>query len=128
MFAGREIPAIGISIGLERILEVSEEFGLVHVPGSVCDAIVVFRDDVFADAAALASELRAAGLRIDLSLLSNRSYGDQLKYADRRQIPVAVIVGADELASGSATIKNLRSGEQSSVARSDLVAAIRASA
>jgi len=128
MFAGREIPAIGISIGLERILEVSEEFGLVQVPGSVCDAIVVFRDDVFADAAALTSELRAAGLRIDLSLLSNRSYGDQLKYADRRQIPVAVIVGVDELASGKATIKNLRNGEQFSVPRSDLVAAIRASA
>ena len=126
MFAGREIPAMGLSIGLERILEVTEEFHLISTPTSVCNAIIVFRDDVVTDAAQLATRLRGQGVNVDLSLLSGRSLGDQLKYADRRGIPWAIVLGADEIASSTATLKNLGSGDQQVVTQDSLAELILA--
>ncbi len=126
MFAGREIPAMGISIGLERILEVAEEFHLIDTPATVCDVLIAYRDDVFADAAALATHLRGQGVNVDLSLLSKRSLGDQLKYADRRGIPWAIVLGADEVAAGTATLKNLASGDQQTVTQASLAGLILA--
>jgi histidyl-tRNA synthetase len=116
MFSGREIPAMGISIGLERIIEVAEEFNLVSAPKSVCDAIVIYHDAVFDYASATARALRNDGFNIDLSLLGRKSFGDQLKYADRRGIPLAVLIGEDEAAAGTVTIKVLATGEQETIA------------
>jgi histidyl-tRNA synthetase len=59
-------------------------------------------------------------LRVDLSLQPHRSVGDQLKLADRKGIPVAVILGSSELEAGTATVKDLRQGDQRVVARDDL--------
>jgi histidyl-tRNA synthetase len=59
--------------------------------------------------------LRETGLRVDLSLQPQRGIGDQLKFADRRGIPLAVIVGSSELAENKATIKALVSGDQVTV-------------
>jgi histidyl-tRNA synthetase len=120
MFSGRDIPAMGISIGLERIIEVAEEFQLVTAPKSVCDAIVVLHDDVLPYAAEIARSLREQGLNVDLSLLGHRSFGDQLKYADRRGIPVAVLIGESEPETGQATVKNLASGEQWTVTQGEI--------
>jgi histidyl-tRNA synthetase len=116
MYSGRDIPAMGISIGLERIIEVAEEFNLVSAPKSVCDAIVIYHDAVFDYASAIARTLRNDGFNIDLSLLGRKSFGDQLKYADRRGIPLAVLIGEDEAGAGTATIKVLSTGEQETVA------------
>jgi histidyl-tRNA synthetase len=121
MFSGRDIPAMGISIGLERIIEVAEEFNLVTAPQSVCDAIVIYHDSTFAFAAALARKLRQEGLNIDMSLLGRKSFGDQLKYADRRGIPFAVLIGEDEASEGVATVKALATGDQRTVSESELV-------
>ena len=87
MFAGREIPAMGISIGLERILEVTEEFNLVSARKSVCDAIVVFRDTVFDYAGAVARRLRQRRVQHRSFAAEQKELGDQLKYADRRRHP-----------------------------------------
>ncbi|HRA48071.1 MAG TPA: His/Gly/Thr/Pro-type tRNA ligase C-terminal domain-containing protein, partial [Thermomicrobiales bacterium] len=104
--------------------EVTEEFHLVTTPTSVCDAIIVFRDDAFLDAARLARRLRLEGMNIDLSLLSKKSLGDQLKYADRRGIPWAIVLGQDEISAGQATLKNIGTGEQRTVAQDAITAAI----
>jgi len=111
-FLGRTIPATGMSLGLERIIEVVREHGLLPVPTSVADvALVIFPESTGAGAR-LASDLRQRNLRVDLSLQPNRGVGDQLKHADRKGIPFAVILGSAELESGTAVLKNLRSGEQ----------------
>lgn len=115
MFSGRDIPAMGMSIGLERIIEVAEEFQLVSAPASVCDAIVIYHDDTFGYASRVARKLREDEFNVDLSLLGRKSFGDQLKYADRRGIPLAVLIGENEAAAGMATIKVLASGEQETV-------------
>jgi histidyl-tRNA synthetase len=114
-FLGRTIPATGMSLGLERIIEVVREHGLMPVPASVAEVALVIFPETTGAGARLASSLRERGLRVDLSLLPRRSVGDQLKLAGRKGIPLAVILGSSELASGEATLKALESGEQRAV-------------
>ena len=117
MFGKRQIPAVGFSLGLERILLVLEERGLYpDLPGGpdlfLCQAGVPLRD-----VARVASVLRAGGLRIDVYPEANRKLGKQLQYAASGSVGAlgVAILGSDELADGSITLKNLASGEQSRV-------------
>lgn len=114
-FLGRPVPATGISLGLDRIVEVVQEFDLLPSPSTVAQAAVLVFPDTIEPAAKLATQLRAAGLRVDLSLQPRRSLGDQLKNAARRGIPLAVIAGSKELEAREAAVKQLDSGEQTSV-------------
>lgn len=123
-FLGRPVPATGISLGLERIIEVVQEYDLLKTPATVAQVAVAVFPGTVADGARIASTLRAAGLKVDLSLQPNRSVGDQLKQAARKGIPLAVIAGDAELQAGSANLKDLHSGEQETVALSDLAAAV----
>jgi len=116
-FLGRDIPATGISLGIERILEVIQEFDLLPIRKSVADVFMVYVPDTLADASAIARELRSQGIRVDQSVLTNKGIGAQLKYADRRGIPFAVILGPDELARDEVSVKDLASGEQKTVER-----------
>jgi histidyl-tRNA synthetase len=111
-FLGRDIPATGMSIGLERIIEVVEEFSLLPSPPTVAQVIVPVFSETLAESAALAGTLRAAGLRVDFSLLQNKSLGEQLKYGGRRGIPFAAIAGANELERAVVAVKDLVTGEQ----------------
>ncbi|MGN6483588.1 MAG: histidine--tRNA ligase [Thermomicrobiales bacterium] len=115
MFLGRDVPATGISLGMERILEVLREFDLFPVPPTTTDVFVVSLPDTLAYAAHIARELRKHGINADQSIQPNRSIGDQLKYADRLHIPLAVIPGSAELAEGKVSVKDLASGEQRTV-------------
>jgi histidyl-tRNA synthetase len=119
-FLGREIPATGMSLGLERILEVVQEFSLLPMPPTVAQIIVPVFPDTIVESAKLASDLRNAGMRVDFSLLPNRSLGDQLKYAGRRGIPFAAIAGITELARDVVAVKDLESGQQLDVPRGDV--------
>jgi histidyl-tRNA synthetase len=114
-FLGRPIPATGISLGLERIIEVVNEFGLLPTPATVADALVTVFPDTMSESARIARELRSAGFNVDCSVQPNRSLGDQLKYANRKGIRVAVIAGSAELDRGEAALKDLASGEQTTV-------------
>mgnify|MGYP001171391784 CR=1 FL=1 len=117
-FLGRDIPATGISLGIERILEVIQEFDLLPTPRTVADVMMVYLPETLADSAAIARELRAQGLRVDQSVITNKGIGDQLRYADRRGIRLAIIAGPDELARDEVSVKNLETGEQRAVPRS----------
>jgi histidyl-tRNA synthetase len=125
-FLGRPVPATGISLGLERIVEVVREHGLLPTPATLAQVLVVPFPETVGGAARIAAVLRRDGLNVDLSLLPNRGVGDQLKRADRKGIPLAAIVGAAELAEGQAALKNLRTGEQTTHPIAGLAAAARA--
>jgi histidyl-tRNA synthetase len=86
--------------------------------------VTVWNDDSVGESLALATELRKQGLRVDLYPEADKM-GKQFKYASSRNIPFVAIVGDDERARGEVAIKDLRSGEQRSVKRSDVAAAIR---
>jgi histidyl-tRNA synthetase len=75
----------------------------------------------------LAGELRAAGFKVETALDPREKLGKQFQYADRKRIPLALVIGPDELARGEVVIKDLRSGEQRSIARDAVVGAVRGS-
>jgi histidyl-tRNA synthetase len=124
MFSGEQIPACGFSLGLERILVVMGERDMfppgVQVAGP--DVMVtIFADEMRGASLELAKELRELGFRVEVypeSLRGGKDLGKAFKYADVRHARCVVVVGQDELARGQAKIKDMKSGEQTSVPRS----------
>jgi histidyl-tRNA synthetase len=121
MFLGRDVPACGFSLGLERIIVVMTERGMfpASVAGATIDVVVTLWNEASrGDAIALASELRRGGLRVDLYPDPDK-LGRQFKHAASRHAPFVAIVGEDERAQGRVSIKDLRSGDQQTIARSE---------
>jgi histidyl-tRNA synthetase len=127
MFLGKDVPACGFSLGLERIIVVMSEREmfpkeLVTSPAQVM--VTIWNDEAIGESIALASELRSAGVRVDLYPEADKM-GKQFKYASSRSIRFVAIVGEDERARGEVAIKDMRSGEQRSMKRDEVAEAIR---
>jgi histidyl-tRNA synthetase len=121
MFLGREVPACGFSLGLERIIVVMTERAMfpVAIDGGGADVMVtLWNEDSRGEAIALAGELRRGGLRVDVYPEPDR-LGRQFKYASSRNVPFVTILGDDERARGHVSIKDLQSGDQASVPRGE---------
>lgn len=126
MFSGRSVPAVGISLGLERLLVVMEERGMLASSGTRTRALVTrFSAELDADTLGLAAELRAAGLDVETWLGEPGALGKQFKYADSRGVAFAVVLGPEELATGQVALKDLRTGEQRRIDRGALAEALR---
>lgn len=112
-FLGRKIPAVGASIGVDRLLAAMQKLGLVEDVASTAQVIVtVMEPSRIAEYQKLTRELRQAGINTEMYLGEEKSLGKQLQYANRQQIPFAVIIGSDEFAKNEVTIKNLKLGAQ----------------
>lgn len=123
MFLGEEIPATGASLGLERLVEVVDEYGLLPTPETVSEVLVVaVEEQQRREILRVAQELRANGIDAEVYLGERVDLRRQLQYANRKGIPFAIIVGPDELAAGVVTLRNLVTGEQERVARHEIVA------
>jgi histidyl-tRNA synthetase len=126
MFLGRDVPACGFSLGLERIIVVMTERNMfpATVAGGAVDVMVtVWNEESQSDALALAAELRKSGLRVDVYPEADK-LGKQFKYAASRNVPCVAIVGDDERAKGLVAIKDMKSGEQTAVPRGEAAAFI----
>jgi histidyl-tRNA synthetase len=122
MFAGQPIPTVGLAFGIERLFDLMTELRLGPQSRTVAQVFVTIFDDQLAGASlGLARELRAAGLKVETALDTRDKLGKQFKYADRRGVPLALVLGPDELARGEVLIKDLRSGEQRTVARDQIM-------
>ncbi|MWD26344.1 histidine--tRNA ligase [Aquicoccus sp. SCR17] len=106
-FTGQAVPATGVSIGVDRLLAALREKGRIgsEVQGPV--VVTVMDRDRMADYQAMVAELRNAGIRAEVYLGNPKNFGNQLKYADRRHAPVAIIEGGQEHESGVVQIKDL---------------------
>ena len=120
---GPPTPGIGFGSGIERMLLACDAEGVFAAPGSTLDAFVVDATDGAA-ARDLAHELRLAGLRTDRAF-EGRSMKSQMKAAGRSGARVAVIIGEQEVADGTATVRDLAAGEQDVVPRDKVVEHIR---
>jgi len=123
MFLGREVPACGFSLGLERIIVVMTEramFPETIAGGGVDVMVTLWNEGSRGEAIALAGELRRGGLRVDVYPEPDR-LGRQFKYASSRNVPFVTILGDDERAQGNVSIKDLQSGDQASVPRGEAV-------
>jgi len=128
-FAGRSLATVGASFGIERLHDLMEELHLGPGARTVAEVFVTLFDRERAgESLKLASELRAGGFKVETGLDPNEKLGKQFRYADQRGIPFALVLGPDELARGEVVVKNLRSGEQRSVARADVAGVLRAEA
>ena len=121
MFLGQDIPACGFSLGLERILVVMSERQMF--PESVGTApaevmVAIWNEESIAESIKLAQDLRAAGLRVDLYPEADK-LGKQFKYASSVGVPFVAVIGEDERAQGQVALKDMRSGEQRSVAHDE---------
>jgi histidyl-tRNA synthetase len=128
MFLGRDIPACGFSLGLERIIVVMTERGMfpAGLQHGVVDVMVtVWSHTSRGESLTLASELRHGNLRVDVYPEADK-LGKQFKYASSRHANFVAILGDDERARGEVAIKDLRTGEQKSVARSEAATFIKA--
>ncbi len=141
-FKGVEVPAVGISVGVSRLLAALElkKPAAAEAAGPV--VVLALEKDQMASYQEMAAELRNAGLRAEV-YLGGSNFAKQLKYADKRRAPVAVIQGEDERGRGEVTIKDLVRGAELSkqikdntewreeqkaqfaVAREDLVEAVK---
>jgi histidyl-tRNA synthetase len=124
MLGGPPTPGIGFGIGIERLLLACDAEGVFPVEPVPLDAFVV---DVTGGEAArdLTAELRGAGMRADRAF-DGRSLKSQMKGADRSGARVALIVGPDEVAAGTVTVRPLRGGgDQRTVPRAGVVEAVR---
>jgi histidyl-tRNA synthetase len=88
-FTGQEVPATGVSIGVDRLLAALQAKGRLpaHADGPV--VVTVMDKDRMADYQAMVAELRGAGIRAEVYLGNPKNFGNQLKYADKRNSPVA---------------------------------------
>ena len=112
-FLGRTIPAVGASIGVDRLFAAMQKLGLVgDAPATAAVIVTIMEPARLGDYQSLTRELRLQGINTELYLGDERSLGKQLQYANRQQIPVAVIIGSDEFARGEITIKNLKLGAE----------------
>ncbi|MDA7428573.1 histidine--tRNA ligase [Primorskyibacter aestuariivivens] len=140
-FTGQAVPATGVSIGVDRLLAALREKGRItsHEQGPV--VVTVMDRDRMADYQSMVAELRNAGIRAEVYLGNPKNFGNQLKYADKRNSPVAIIQGSDEAERGVVQIKDLILGAQIAenatleewkerpsqfeVARADMIAKVR---
>jgi histidyl-tRNA synthetase len=120
---GPSTPGIGFGSGIERMLLACDAEGVLPAPASNLDVFVVDATDGSA-ARDLVHELRIAGLRTDRAF-DGRSMKSQMKAAGRSGARVAVILGEQEVADGTATVRDLAHGEQEAVPRDAVAAHIR---
>ena len=140
-FTGQAVPATGVSIGVDRLLAALHAKGRVAADTTGPVVVTVMDRDRMADYMAMVADLRNAGIRAEVYLGNPKNFGNQLKYADKRASPVAVIQGSDEAARGVVVLKDLILGAkiaenatleewkdrpaQVEIPRGDIVAAIR---
>ena len=111
-FTGQAVPATGVSIGVDRLLAALREKGRIGGTAQGPVVVTVMDRDRMAEYQRMATELRNAGIRAEVYLGNPKNFGNQLKYADKRESPVAVIQGSDEAARGVVQIKDLILGAQ----------------
>ncbi|MFD1695336.1 histidine--tRNA ligase [Roseibium aestuarii] len=114
-FTGRDVPATGFSIGVSRLMTALKNLGKLGQTEVVAPVLVTVMDG---DAEALGryqkmvQDLRGAGIRAEMYQGNWKKFGNQLKYADRRDCPIAIIQGSDERAAGELQIKDLIEGKR----------------
>jgi histidyl-tRNA synthetase len=123
---GDPLSGVGFAMGDVVIGIILQEKGLIppfeQTPAPVL--VTVFDESLWMDSYRLAAELRAAGLNVT-SYPEPAKLNKQFKFADRMGMRITLVVGPDEAAAGKVTVKDLKSGAQETVARADVVKAVR---
>ena len=112
-YTDKQLPGVGISIGLTRLFYVLEEQKYLNdqLITSPADVLILPMTEDLSPAIAFATKLRAAGVRAQL-YTEQKKFKQKMTYADRLGVPYAAFLGEDEIAQGRVSLKNMASGEQ----------------
>lgn len=109
---GMKVPAVGASIGVDRLAALLEMADAMPEQEDGPVFIVYFDDAMRTEYQKMAYELRQAGIKAEVYVGANKSLKKQLKYADRKKCPVAIMVGSNEAEQGIVSVRNLKLGAE----------------
>ena len=126
-YTDKQLPGVGISIGLTRLFFVLEDQGYLNdgLNTAPADVLILPMTDDLSHAIAMATTLRAAGIRTQIHG-EQKKFKQKLSYADKLAVPYALFLGEDEIAAGAASVKDLRTGEQQRLTPEQAVEYIKA--
>ena len=126
-YTDKQLPGVGISIGLTRLFFVLEDQGYLNdgLNTAPADVLILPMTDDLSHAIAMATTLRAAGIRTQIHG-EQKKFKQKLSYADKLAIPYALFLGEDEIAAGAASVKDLRTGQQQRLTPEQAVEYIKA--
>lgn len=133
LFSGRNLPTTGGSFGIERMIDVIENLGMFTPTATPSQALVTVFDssqESATESLKLATEMRANIIPCEVYLNPGDKLGKQFGYADKLGIPFAVVLGPDEIAAGTVTVKEMKAPppNQRTVSRAELIQLLRGSA
>ena len=125
-YTDRQLPGVGISIGLTRLFYVLGEQKMLNdaLPTAPADCLLLPMTDDLGAAVRLATAFREAGIRTQI-YAEQKKFKAKIGYADKLRIPYVVFLGEDEIARGECSVKDLRSGEQKSLPIEEAISLLR---
>lgn len=122
MFSNDSLPAVGFAFGFDRLMEAMEEQNLFPSNPTPTQALVTILSSEYTDKSIeICYRLRAKGIPTELYLDDSVKIERQLKYADQKNIPFALLIGEDEIKNNTVTLKNLKTREQKQLSIEDLI-------
>ena len=125
-YTDRQLPGVGISIGLTRLFYVLGEQGMLNpdLPTAPADVLVLpMGDEALGAAISLSTALREDGIRVQL-YTEQKKFKAKMQYADRLGIPYVIFLGEDEIAQGKCSVKELATGQQQTLTAAEAAALI----
>ena len=126
-YTDKQLPGVGISIGLTRLFYVLGEQGMLNpeLPTAPADALILPMTEDLSPAIALATQLRQAGIRTQLHC-EQKKFKAKISYADKLSIPYVIFLGEDEINAGVVACKDMKSGEQAKLNTQETIDRIKA--
>lgn len=126
MFSGRDIPAVGLAYGFDRIVEAMNELNLFPVELATTQVLVtIFSPDLLKKSLEVSSMLRSKNINTEIWLNAESKLEKQLKYADQKGIPYVVIIGPEEADQGKIMLKNLKTKVQEAITLDEAIQKLR---
>lgn len=120
-YTDKELPGVGMSIGLTRLFFILNDIGLIKTDKkSISDVLVISMVDDLSKSIEVANELRNAGINTEI-YFDNKKIKAKFKYADRLNMPYVIVIGEDEIKSGMLTIKDMQEGTQEQMKIEDII-------
>ncbi len=125
-YTDKQLPGVGISIGLTRLFYVLQEQGYLNdaLLTAPADVLVLPMTDDLSPAIALATALRGAGIRAQL-YTEQKKFKQKMSYADKLGVPYILLLGEDEITQRKASLKDMRTGEQELLSAAEIIERIR---
>ena len=127
-YTDRQLPGVGISIGLTRLFYVLGEQNMLNdnLPTAPADVLLLPMTEDLGAAVRLATQLRSAGIRTQI-YAEQKKFKAKIGYADKLHIPYVIFLGEDEIAKGECSVKDLATGQQQSLSVEGAIALIKES-